>query len=107
MDVRLRVFGRLYLHHEVDTRDVESTCCHVCCHQHVEFLFPKAFERHFTLDLRNVAVHHFDVLLDLVREEELVGLLLGRREHDRLSEAVADQNVCQCRYPVVVRTVDD
>lgn len=93
MDVRLGVFWGLYLDNKVDTGDVQSTGRNIGGDQHVELLLLEALQCHFTLVLGDVTVHDLDVLLDLVGEEELVGLLFGRGEDDALTDTIADEDV--------------
>ena len=55
------VFRRLNLDDQVDTRDVKTTGCDISSNKHTESLLLEALECHFTLHLRDVTVHDFDV----------------------------------------------
>ena len=80
MDVRLGVLGWLNLHDEVNTGNIKSSSSDVCSYENIKFLIFESLEGDFSLVLGDVTVHNFDILLDFVRQQELVGFLLGRSE---------------------------
>ena len=50
----------------------------------------------FSLVLSNISMHHFDILLNLITEQEGISICFGLRENDCLSTlTVDDQNVRQ------------
>ena len=94
VDVGLSLFGRLELDDEVDIWDVKTTRGDICGHEHSEFALFEALHCDFTLVLGNVTMHDLNVLLDLVRQQEGVGIGLGLREDDDLTTLAVDyQNV--------------
>lgn len=93
MDVSLWVNGWFHLDDEVNAWDVQATGCDISGNEHLELLFLEALEGHFTLVLGDVTVHHFDLVLDLVRQKELVGFVLCLSKHDSLACTIADQDV--------------
>lgn len=45
VNIRLGVLGRLALHHQLDTVDVQTACGHICRDQDVEFTLAEPFQR--------------------------------------------------------------
>ena len=107
VDVGLGLLGRLDLDDQVDVGDVEAARCDISSDQDSELAFLEALHGHFSLVLGDVAVHHLDVLLDLVREEEGVGvgLRLGE-DNDLATLAVDDEDVGQGAEAVLVGALD-
>jgi hypothetical protein len=67
----------------------------------------KSFKSNFSLVLGNISMHHFNLIVDLVRQEERVSFYLCGAEDDGLSKTSVDQkNISQCLHPVVERTID-
>ena len=55
---------------EVDVGDVEAARRHVGRDEHAELALLEALHRDFALVLRDVAMHHLNVLLDHVGQQE-------------------------------------
>ena len=113
MNVGLRVSGRLNLDHQVDIGDVEASGGDVGGDQHIEFALLESLESDLALVLPNISVHHLNVVLDLVSENQLIGVGLGLREHDSLARAVGVltspvnyEKIGQDRQSVVERAID-
>ena len=70
MDVGLSLFWWLELDDKVDVRDVKTTRGDICGDQTSELALLEAIHRDLTLVLRNITVHHLNVLLNLVSEQE-------------------------------------
>lgn len=68
MNVSLGLFWRLNLDDKVHTGDVQTSCGNICSHQNTELLLLETFEGHLALRLRNIAMHHLNVVPDLLRE---------------------------------------
>jgi len=96
MNISFSVLGWLDLHDKVDAGDIESTRRDICGNQHAEFLLLEALERHFTLILSNVAVHDLNIILDFLREKQIVGLLLRLSENNNLAATVHNEDVSKC-----------
>ena len=59
----------------------------------MELLLLEALQSDFSLDLRDVTVHDFDVLLDFLAKQELIGFPLRLSEHDTLATSVDNEDV--------------
>lgn len=106
VDVSLHVLRRLHLDNEVNIGDIEAAGGDIGGDEDVELTLLEALEGDLSLILGDVSVHNLDVLLDLVREQELVRFCLGRAEHDRLADtSVANKDVGQRADSVLPRTV--
>jgi hypothetical protein len=107
VDVGFNLFWRFNLNNQVDVWDVETTRCNISRNQHFELALLKALHSDFTLVLNNVTVHHLDVLLNFIRQNESVCVCLSLCKNDSFSlSTVADQNVSESRQPVLVWTAD-
>lgn len=105
MNVGLSFLWRLKLDYEVYVRDIESTRGNVGCDKYLELVLLEALHRDLTLVLRNITVHNFDVLLNLVREDERVSIGLGLREDNGFAFAtVANKDISKGRQSVLERT---
>jgi len=94
VNVGLCLLWWLKLDYEVYVGNIESTRSNISRNQHLELILLEALHRDFTLVLRNVSVHHFDVLLDLVGEDERVGIGLGLGEDNGFAFAtVANKDI--------------
>ena len=94
MDVSLCLLGWLDLDDEVDIRNVKSSWSYISGNQDSEFSFFESLHRHLSLILRDVTMHHLNILLDFVRQNEGVSVSLGLREDDSLSSlSVDDKNI--------------
>lgn len=106
VDVSLHVLRRLHLDNEVNIGDIEAAGGDIGGDEDVELTLLEALEGDLSLILGDVSVHNLDVLLDLVREQELVRFCLGRAEHDRLADtSIANEDVGQRADSVLPRTV--
>jgi len=106
VDVSLDVLGRLDLDYEVDIGDVEAAGGDVGGHEHVELTLLEALKGDLSLVLGDVSMHDLDVLLDFVREQELVRFRLGRAEDDGLADtSVANEDVGQGADSVLPGTI--
>lgn len=57
--------------------------------------------------LINISVHNFNVLLNLVSKNEIIGITFGLAEDDGLgTHAVANQYVSKCTESVLIRTIN-
>jgi hypothetical protein len=107
VNVGLSVFGRLDLDDEINVRDVEASRCHIGSDKHLELALLEALDRDLALVLDDVAVHDFHVLLDLVGEDELVGVLLRLgKDNSFCALSVANERVSESRESVLVRALD-
>lgn len=106
MDVCLCVLGGLDLDDQVDSWDVETTRRDISGDEDITLFGLELLEGDFTLSLTDLSVDNLDILLDLVRELDLVCLLLLATEDDGLSTSVASQDVGEGSFTVLVRTVD-
>lgn len=107
MDVGLNFLWWLDLNDQVDIGNVQASRGDISSDQHFEFSFLESLHGNLTLVLRNVSVHDFDVLLDLVSQNESVSVSLGLSEHDGLAlTAVANKHVSQRRETVLVGARD-
>ena len=97
MDVSLRLLRWFDLDNQVNVWDVKASGSHIGSTEHSELAFFEALHRDFSLVLSDISVHDFNVLLDLVRQDQRVAVSLGLGEDDRLSSvaSVANQDVCQ------------
>ncbi len=107
MDVGLGLFRGLDLDDQVDVGDVKTTRGNISCDKNSEFALLEALHGDFTLVLGDVTVHDLDVLLDLVRQEERVGVGLSLSKDDDLAcFAVDDENVSEGRQTVLEGALD-
>lgn len=105
VNVGLSFLRRLKLDYEVYVRDIEPPRSNVGRDQHLELVLLEPLHRDLTLVLRNVAMHDFDVLLNLVREDERIGVGLGLGEDDGFAFAtVANKDISKGRQSVLERT---
>ena len=94
MDVGLCLLRGLDLDDEVDVGDVKATRRNIGGDEDSELAVLEALHRHFSLVLGDVSVHDFDVLLDLVREQQRICIRLRLGEdNDFTSLAVDGQDV--------------
>ena len=107
MDVGLCLLRGLNLDDQVDVGDVEASGSDISGDQDSEFALLEALHGHLTLVLGDVTVHDLDILLDLVREQEGVGvgLRLGK-DNDLATLAVDNKNVSESRQSVLVGALD-
>ena len=107
MNVGLCLLGRLKLDYEVYVRNIQPPRSHIRRDEHLELVLLEPLHGDLTLVLRNIAVHHLDVLLNLVGEDERVSIGFGLGEDDGFAFAtVAYQDISQRRQPVLERTRD-
>lgn len=85
VDVGLCFLRRLKLDYEVYVWNIEPPRSDVGRHQHLELVLLEPLHCDLTLVLRNVAVHDLDVLLNLVGEDERIGISLGLGEYNGLA----------------------
>ena len=103
MDVGLGLLRGLDLDDQVDVGDVEASGSDISGDEHSEFAFLEALHRDLTLVLGDVTMHDLDVLLDLVGEQEGVGIGLGLGEDDHLASlAVDNEDVSEGRESILV-----
>lgn len=95
MDVGFHFFWRLNLNDQVNIGDIEATRSDVSGDKYFKFAFFEALHSNFTLILRNITMHHFNVLLDLVRQNETVSISLGLSKHNGLSigTSITDKHI--------------
>ena len=94
MDVGLSLLGWLNLDDQVHVGDVKTTRGDISGDKHAELSFLESLHRDLTLVLSDVTVHDFDVLLDLVRQEQRVGISLRLSEDNDLATlSINDQDV--------------
>ena len=107
VDVGLSLLGWLNLDDQVHIGNVKSTGSDISGDQDTEFSFLEALHGYFTLILRNVTMHHFNVLLDLIRQKKRVGIGLCLREDNDLSSlSVHYENIGECRQTVLEGALD-
>lgn len=107
MDVSLDFSWRLKLNNKVHIWDVEATRSDVSRNKHFELVVLESLHGHLTLILSNVAMHYFNIDLNLVTQNKRVRISFGCREDDRLPFASVDsQNISKRREAIVERTVD-
>ena len=95
MNIGLSIFGRFNLNNKVNIRDIKTSWCNIGGYKHAEFVFFESLESDFSLILGDVSVHDFDVLFDLVSQEQGVGFNFGGAENNSLSDtSITDQDVC-------------
>jgi len=90
------------LNDKIDIGDVKTSRGNISGNQHVELALLESFESYFSLILRNVTVHYFYILLDLVSEDQLVGISFSLSENNGLTRPVLglytpvnDQEICE------------
>lgn len=107
MDISFDILWGLDLDDQVDVGNVETARCNIGRNEHLELLLLESLESDLTLSLSNIAMHDLEILLDLVGEDQLVGLCLGLTEDNSLAETTVDnENISESLHPVVVRAVD-
>ena len=106
MNVGFSILRGLDLNDEIDARDVKATGSNISCDQHAKLVLLKALKSDFSLILRDITVHDFDVFLDLFCHEQVIRLLLGRGEDNALSTTVANEDVSKSIETVLVGAVD-
>jgi len=77
VDVSFGVLWRLNLNDEVHRGDIQASASHISRNQNLEFLVLEALQCDFTLVLRNVTVHHFNLVLNFFTLQKLVCLVFG------------------------------
>ena len=107
VDVGLSLLGRLHLDDEVDVGDVKTSGGDVSGDKNLELALLESLHGDLSLVLSDVSMHDLDVVLDLVRQEEAVGVSLRLGEHDHLATLSIDsEDVSQGTHPVLERTHD-
>ena len=97
MNVSLSIFWRLDLDDKIDVGNVDTSRGDICGDEHAELAVFEALESDLTLRLGDVAVHHLDIRLDLVAEEQRVRVSLCLREDNRPATLAIDcQHISQC-----------
>jgi hypothetical protein len=95
MDVGLSILRRLHLDDQVNVGDVESSRGHIGGNQNAELVFLESLQSDFSLVLSNISVHNLDVILNFIREKELISFYFSRCKHYCLSNtSVAEEDVC-------------
>jgi hypothetical protein len=98
MNVGFNFLWWLDLDNQVNIRDVEATGRDICCDQNFEFSFLESLHSDLTLILNDVTVHDFDILLDLISQNQSIGIGLGLSKHDSFTRAtVAYQDISEGR----------
>jgi len=70
-------------------------------------VFLEPFESDLSLVLRNVTVHNFDIILNLLRGQEGIGLSLGGSKDNCLTNSsINKENIGKCLHTVVEGTID-
>lgn len=77
MDVSLCILGGFNLDDQVNAGNIKTTGSNIGSNQDLEFVLLEALKSDFTLVLSNITVHDFDLVLDLVRQQQLVRFQLG------------------------------
>ena len=107
MDIGFRIFWWLNLNDQVNIRNIEPSCSHICCNEYAELVLFKSSESNFSLILSNISVHDFDLTCYFLREQETVGLSFGGAEDDTLSKSsVNNEHISKGLHSVVVRAAD-
>ena len=74
MNVGFRVFRWLQLDDKLDVWDVEATRGYISGYKDLELVVFESLQGHFSLVLSDVTMHDFDLVCDLVGEQEGVGI---------------------------------
>ena len=107
MNIRFSVFWWLDLDDQVDVLNIDTSRGDISGHKHLEFTFFEPFQGDFTLVLRDITMHNFDILLDLVREYQRICVLFCLREYNGFSiVSVNDEGVSKGRHSVLVGAFD-
>lgn len=77
MDVSLGVLWWFDLDNQVDGGNVQTSGGHVSRNQNLELLVLEALKSDLTLILRDITVHHFNLVFNFFRLEQLICLVLG------------------------------
>ena len=67
---------------QVNIRDIKSSRCNISGNKTAELVLLETLESDFSLVLRDVSVHDFNIVLDLLVEQKRVGISLGGSKHD-------------------------
>lgn len=106
MDVCFRVLWWLNLDNQVHIWNIETSGSDICCHQNLEFTLFKPLNGDFPLILGDVSMHDLHFLFYFLRQNQLIGILLGLSENNGLGIAtIANKDICQCSHSVVERTL--
>jgi len=107
MNVSFSVLWRLNLDDQIYILNIKTSRSNICCHKYLELAFFESLHCNFSLILSNITMHHLNILLDLIRQNQRIGILLGLRKHNRLCiSTIADQNVSKRRHSILVRALD-
>ena len=85
MNVGLCVCRGLDLDNQIDIRDIETSGGNIGSDQDIELALLESLESYLSLVLPDIAVHDLNIILDLVSEDQLIGVGLGLSENDRLA----------------------
>jgi len=85
VNIGLSVSGRLHLNDQIDIGDIEASRCDISSDQDIELALLESLESYLALVLPDISVHHLDIVLDLVSENQLIGVGFGLRENDCLA----------------------
>jgi hypothetical protein len=101
------------LNDKIDIGDIKTSRGNISGNQHVELALLESFESYFSLILRDVTVHDLHILLDLVSEDQLVGISLSLSEDNSLTRPVLglytpvnDQEICEHCQSIMEWTVN-
>jgi len=85
MNISLSILRRFNLDDQINIRDIESSRCHISSHENAELALFESLESDLSLILSDVTMHDFDILLNLVREYQLIGISFSLSEDNSLS----------------------
>jgi hypothetical protein len=101
------------LNDKIDIGDVKTSRGNISGNQHIELALLESFKSYFSLILRDVTVHDLYIFLDLVSEDQLVGISLSLSENNSLARPVLglytpvnDQEICEHRQSIMEWTVN-
>lgn len=82
---------------KINVGNIQATGSDIGCDKYLEFAFFEALHCHFSLVLSNVSVHDFDVLLNLICEDQCIGIGFRLSKDNSLAlTSIANQYVSKC-----------
>jgi hypothetical protein len=95
------------LNDEIDVVNIESSSSNICSYKNLKLSFFESLHCYFSLVLIDISMHYFNILLDLVSKDKIIGISFGLTEDNCLSShSVADKYVSECTHSVLIWAIN-
>jgi hypothetical protein len=77
MNIGFSIFWRFQLNNKFNVRNIKTSCSNIGSYQDLELVVLEPFDGDFSLILSNISMHDFNIMSDLIREQQRIGISLG------------------------------